>query len=117
MGGGKSSSSSTTQSVQETTSSTATSTGVVGDVIQGQMITYTENLPDNVVDVFKQLVGLSTASLDLTGAAGKAAIDAAGKAAQPDLSALETVQKTSQKQLLYVVAGAAVIALILIMRK
>lgn len=117
MGGGKSSSSSTTQSVQETTSSTATSTGVVGDVIQGQMITYTENLPDNVVDVFEKLVGLSTASLDLTGRAGQAAIDAAGKASQPDLSALETVQSTSSKQLLYIVAGAAAIALFLMLRK
>lgn len=117
MGGGKSSSSSNTSSSQETTTSTATSTGVVGDVIQGQMITYTENLPDNAVKVFEDLVAFAQGSLGLTERAGQAAIDAAAKSAQPDLAALETVQKTSQKQLLYIVAGAAAIALFLMLRK
>lgn len=91
--GGKSSSKN--QSSQETNSQSAS--GVVGDVVQGQAVTINQELPDNAVDVFKQLVGLVGQSLDFARDAGEAALDSSQnaiekvsdrttQATQPDLS-------------------------------
>lgn len=107
MGGGKSSSSSATSS--ETNTSSATSTGVVGDVLQGQNITVNQELPDQAVDVFKQLVALNEKTIDLAAAAGNKAIETvtqtAQQAAQPDV----TLIKDYQKQVVYAIIGAVVV--------
>lgn len=113
MGGGKSSSSSA--NTQTTTTSTAT--GVVGDAFQGQTINVTDELPDNAVEVFNTLASLGKDAFDFARSAGSAAVDItqrsieqSERATQPDLTALETVQETSQKQLRYLIMGAVAIA-------
>lgn len=112
MGGGKSSSStsSSQETYTQTTSTSSTATGIVGDLFQGQTISITENLPENAVEVFKSLVALSSGAIDIAAQAGGRALDTAEKASQPDLSALETVQETSNKQLRYIVIGAVIIS-------
>lgn len=118
--GGKSSSSN--KSSQETNSQSAS--GVVGDVVQGQSVTINQELPDNAVDVFKQLVGLVGQSLDLVEEAGGAALessqsaiekvsDRTTQATQPDLS----LSLASIKNMPIIAGLAAVVAGIYFWRK
>lgn len=104
MAGGKSSSSS--NSTSTTNTSSATSTGVVGNVLQGQDITVNQELPDQAVEVFKQLVDLNAKTLDIAAAAGNKAIDkvtdTAQQAAQPDVELIQGYQK----QVIYAIIGA-----------
>lgn len=116
MGGGKSSSSADSTNV--TTTTTGTSTGNLGYVVQGETINIDQNVSDQVVEVFNQLVGLASKSIDLSTEAGKAALQStqnfATKVVQPDVAVVES----SQKQNYYVVgAVAAAIVLILVLRK
>lgn len=111
MNGGKSSSS--TSATNETTTSTATSTGTVGDVVQGQTISITQEFPDQAVEVFKQLVEFATgagqAAVDVVKKSNETVAAVTGKAAQPDLSVIESSQRT-----LYYVLGAVAVAFVAI---
>jgi len=112
--GGKSSSSSSAQTTTQTT--TATASGTVGDVLQGQHIVINQDLPDTVAQVFKQLVGLTEYTIGVASDAGQKAISAveenASKASQPDLETLSQSQKTAQ----LAIAGAAVLAAVIVWR-
>jgi hypothetical protein len=107
--GGSSKSDSSSTSTQETTTTNASVTGAAGDVVQGQQVTINQELPDQAVDVFTQLVGLSTNALKLVEGTGKIAIDSitqtSQKAAQPDLSVIEGYQD----QVKYAIIGIAVV--------
>lgn len=115
MGGGKSSSSSNTTT--ETTTTTAGATGTVGDVLQGQNITVTDNLPDGAIKVFEQIVDLAELAIDKAGIAGEKAIDTVQEslqqAAQPDVEIL----KGSQKQIMVAFGVAGLIAAVFLFRK
>jgi hypothetical protein len=93
MSGGKSSSSSTQQTSQSTTSQDAS--GVVGDVIQGQTINITDNLPEDVKALFGGLIDLASQSIDAAVGAGSAAIESVSNvkttAISPDTSQLKTL--------------------------
>lgn len=107
MGGGKSSSESNTSSTTNTSS--ATTTGNTGQVLQGQNINVNQELPDQAVEVFKQLIDLNTKTIDLAAAAGNKAIESvtttSQQAAQPDV----TLIKDYQKQVIYAIIGAVVV--------
>lgn len=113
--GGKSSSSSS--SSNSTTTTTGSATGTVGDVFQGESITITENLPDNAVDVFRQLVELAGQAIDVGANAAGAALESnqqlAQAAKQPDLTIIEGYQK----QVYYAIGAVALIAAYLLFRK
>lgn len=68
--GGKSSSSSSTETSTENVTSTASATGSAGDVVQGQTITINQDLPDEAVNVFKQLVDAQNNAIGLAEKAG-----------------------------------------------
>ena len=96
MGGGSSSSSSATETTTNT--STATASGVVsGDVLQGQNIQVTNELSDEAVEVFRQLVGFANNAINLAAEAGSLAIsttqESLQQAAQPDVELIQGFQK------------------------
>lgn len=113
MTGGKSSSSN--ESKQETVSSSAT--GVAGDVFQGKEITINQELPDSVENIVSELLGIVGQSLDLTAAAGAAAIekvsDRTQAATQPDL----TLAQSSVKNIPYIIGAVALVAVVFLWRK
>lgn len=115
--GGKSSSSTATTTSNTTTNTSGSATGVVGDVLQGESITINENVPDNVIDIFKQLVALSENTINLAAEAGGKAIDTISSvtttAAQPDVALVQGYQK----QVYYAIGAIAIVGLIVLFKR
>lgn len=109
--GGKSSSSSSSTSTSSTTTTTGSATGTVGDVFQGETISYSDYFPQDVADAFDKLIGLSEKSIDAALSTGQKAFDVTAqfgeKAASPDL----TVVQGYQKQVYYIIGALAVVGL------
>lgn len=117
MCGGKSKSTSSTASAQTTTATTGTATGTVGSVYQGQTVNITDQFPAEAVAVFNKLIDLAGDSLNVAAGAGDAAIKATNTLAtsvkQPDVAVVQGYQK----QTMYAIAAAVVVAGAFILRK
>ncbi|MDX1939669.1 MAG: hypothetical protein SFU99_03910 [Saprospiraceae bacterium] len=115
MGGGKSSSSSDSTNV--TTTTTGSATGVVGDVFQGQTVNINQEFPDQIQDVFSQLINLTGQAVNIAAEAGQAALTSSQQsfqtAAQPDV----TLVQNYQKQIYYAIAAVALVGAIAFWRK
>lgn len=103
--GGKSKSSSSQSTSQTTTTQDAS--GVVGDVFQGQTINITDNLPDDVKDLFAGLTDLASKSIDAAIGAGNVAIEKFSEVKETSISP-ETSQLKSLTPVL-IIAGLAVV--------
>lgn len=113
--GGKSSSSNDTASNQTTTTTTGSATGTVGSVYQGQTVNVTDQLPQEAVTVFKDLINLTGNAIQIAAEAGGAALksnaDLTTVIKQPDVALAQGGQKNTQ----YAIIAAAVVGVALFM--
>lgn len=106
MSGGKNKSSSTQSTTQTTTAQDAS--GVVGDVFQGQTINITDNLPQELVDIFGGLIDLSKTSVNAAIDAGGAAIDSFSAVKETSISPETSQLKTLTPVLIIAAIGLVV---------
>lgn len=116
MCGGKSKSSSETSSSQSTLSADGVVTGKVFNVADNSNVTYTEEFSAPVADAFKQLIGLVEGSAEYAAKFANSNLEAtqalASQASQPDLDLVKSFSKYTP-----IIIGAALITIVLIVRK
>lgn len=108
------SSSKSSSSQQQSTTQQGIEGSIGSTILQGGSISYTEEFPQGVQDSFQDLIELAQGGLSFAAGAGQAAVDVVAdtrfRSEQPLLS-------TQEKLIPWAIGAAALVAVVLLIRK